>query len=218
MIAPSTRHRPDLLLAAALLLLAALGPARAAPDGPAEADPWPEPAAAAAPSHPPAGNPLWAIPRESLSATRDHPLFTPSRRPLVVDETPPVAAAPPPPPPPAAPAQPALKLVGTVVSGRDGFGLFVDGSGKTPIRLKTGETHDGWELRGVSPREATLRSSHNTVVLKLPEPAGSARSVHGPAQGSDTSPAPAAARPTRAVQIRVPRRAAPSPLDNYPDH
>ncbi len=29
----------------------------------------------------PTGNPLWAIPHKQLSATRDRPIFTPSRRP-----------------------------------------------------------------------------------------------------------------------------------------
>ena len=47
----------------------------------------------------PSANPLWTIPLSSLTATRERPLFSPSRRPpqSVV-----VAKAPPPPPPPQA--------------------------------------------------------------------------------------------------------------------
>ena len=49
-------------------------------------------------------NPLWAIPMSSLAATRNRPLFTPSRRPPapVVANAPPPLRPPPPPPPPAA--------------------------------------------------------------------------------------------------------------------
>jgi len=43
----------------------------------------------------PSGNPLWAIPLSGLSATRDRPLFTPSRRAPAAAVAGPVAAAPP---------------------------------------------------------------------------------------------------------------------------
>ncbi|MDC7985323.1 hypothetical protein PQJ75_16440 [Rhodoplanes sp. TEM] len=51
-------------------------------------------------AEPPArhGNPLWAIPLETLTETRARPLFSASRRP-----PPPIVAAAPPAPPPAAP-------------------------------------------------------------------------------------------------------------------
>src|SRR5262245_45321462 len=39
------------------------------------------PAAALAPDRTLSGNPLWAIPLRQLPATRERPLFTPSRRP-----------------------------------------------------------------------------------------------------------------------------------------
>src|SRR5205085_1277730 len=65
----------------------------------------------------PSGNPLWAIPLSALTATRERPLFLPSRRapapavagrPIVAPPPPPPgvprAASPPPPPPPGAPA------------------------------------------------------------------------------------------------------------------
>ena len=61
------------------------------------------------------GNPLWAIPISKLSATRDRPLFSASRRP----RTPTVAAAPAPGrptalAPPIAPETPPFVLVGTI--------------------------------------------------------------------------------------------------------
>ena len=72
------------------------------------------------------GNPLWGIPLKSLSATRERPIFLPSRRP----PAPAVAAAPAqppkPPPPPAEPERPALRLLGIVTGTSDGSGTASD--------------------------------------------------------------------------------------------
>src|SRR5262249_28882248 len=62
----------------------------------------------------PTGNPLWGIPLRVLTATRERPLFSPSRRP----PAPPAVAAPAPPPPVVAakapePDHPPLTIVGT---------------------------------------------------------------------------------------------------------
>ena len=71
----------------------------------------------------PTGNPLWAIPLSSLTATRERPLFLPSRRaPAPAVAGTPVVVAPPPPPPPAAePEQPPLMLVGAIASDTEGY-------------------------------------------------------------------------------------------------
>src|SRR5215510_16368096 len=67
------------------------------------------------------GNPLWAIPLNTLTATRARPIFSSSRRP----PPPAIVAAPyvPPPPPPASrePERPPLALVGTVAGGNEGL-------------------------------------------------------------------------------------------------
>src|SRR5438552_8262323 len=60
----------------------------------------------------PSGNPLWAIPLSALTATRERPLFLPSRRaPAPAVAGTPVVAAPPPPPPAPVDEQPPLTLV-----------------------------------------------------------------------------------------------------------
>ena len=114
------------------------------------------------------GNPLWAIPLRDLSATRERPVFSPSRRP----PAPAVAAAPytPPPPPakPAEPERPQLSLVGTIAGGREGFGIFLDRLANTVLRLKTGEGHKGWILREVRSRETVLEKGDKTATLALP--------------------------------------------------
>jgi hypothetical protein len=113
------------------------------------------------------GNPLWAIPLKDLSATLERPIFSPSRRP-----PPPVLATPPyvppPPPPPAPPPSPQLTLIGTVVNTHEGFGIFFDQATSTIVRLRTGEAYNGWTLRSVQGREATLQRDSETTVLALP--------------------------------------------------
>ena len=120
------------------------------------------------------GNPLWGIPLKSLSATRERPIFLPSRRP----PAPAVAAAPveppkpPPPPPPAEPERPALRLLGIVSGTTDGFAIFVSDTTRDIIRLKTGEGHEGWILRSVKAREAVLEKNRRSAVIELPPPTG----------------------------------------------
>jgi general secretion pathway protein N len=116
----------------------------------------------------PAGNPLWAIPLKELSATRDRPIFSPSRR----SPAPAVAASsytpPPQPAKPAEPDRPQLSLVGTIAGDREGFGIFLDRSANTVLRLKTGEEHKGWVLREVRSRETVLEKGDKTSTLALP--------------------------------------------------
>lgn len=166
--------------------------------GPITLTPPPNPMQAAEPVR--AGNPLWAIPVKDLPVTRERPIFSPSRRP-----PPPVVAATPyvPPPPPATPMEPErpqLALVGTVVNAREGFGIFVDQSTNTVVRLRTGESHKGWILRSVQGREVTLETERETAVLALP------------AHGAEQAGAPLASVPP-AEPMRT-----PSPrLHHHPD-
>lgn len=119
----------------------------------------------------PSGNPLWAIPLSSLNATRDRPLFTPSRRAPAPAVAGPVAAAPPPPPPPPSePDRPQLQLVGAIIGGNEGIAVFLDQTTNNVIRLRTGQDHLGWVLRSVKGREATLEKNQQSTTLELPQP------------------------------------------------
>jgi len=140
---------------------------------PAPVEPAPE--VARPPSPPrggrePRGNPLWAIPLKSLTATRERPIFLPSRRAFA----PAVAGPPPPPPappaPPKEPDRPRLALVGAVVGEAEGIAVFLDQTNQAIVRLRTGENHSGWVLRSVRGREATLQKDRETVLLALPAP------------------------------------------------
>lgn len=128
------------------------------------------------------GNPLWAIPLSTLSATRERPLFTPSRRPPAPavagpPRAEPVAAAPA--PAPAEPERPQLILVGAVGAESGGIAIFVNQATNDIVRLKTGDSYSGWMLRSVKGREALFQKNNETLVLALPAP-GSAPPAGAP--------------------------------------
>ena len=116
-------------------------------------------------------NPLWRIPLASLTATRDRPIFSPSRRPPVVVQAAPVKSEPPPPPPPpGAPSRPLLTLLGAIASDTDSIAIFMDDTTKAIVRMKVGESHAGWMLRSVAKRQATLEMARQVAVLVIPIP------------------------------------------------
>jgi general secretion pathway protein N len=143
------------------------------PTGPTEGGvvPFQGDARAPAPPRELRGNPLWAIPLSVLTATRERPLFLPSRRapaPAVagLPSVEPVA----PPPPVVPPEKPHLSLVGAIVGEREGIAVLLDETTRAIVRLKTGESHEGWTLRSVRRREATLEKDRETMILALPAP------------------------------------------------
>jgi hypothetical protein len=116
------------------------------------------------------GNPLWAIPLDTLTATRGRPIFSPSRRP----PPPAIVAAPYVPPPlastPVEPDRPQLMLVGTVTGDTEAFGIFLDQTANKIVRLKLGDLHGGWILRQVRGREVMLQRKDEIIFLALPPP------------------------------------------------
>jgi general secretion pathway protein N len=123
------------------------------------------------PERVPNGSPLWAIPLSSLTATREQPMFAPSRRPPPVATLARPAAAPAlAPPAPPQPEKPQLSLLGTVAGTGEKIGLFLDSASKAVLRLKAGENHQGWTLRAVRPRQVELAKGLDNAVLDLPPP------------------------------------------------
>jgi general secretion pathway protein N len=114
-------------------------------------------------------NPLWAIPLTALSGTRDRPIFSASRRPPLSAAVAPAATQAAAAPKPREPERPQLSLVGTIASGDEGFGIFLDQSTREALRLKIGEDYQGWRLRSVQGREATLEKDQQAVTLALPQ-------------------------------------------------
>ena len=148
------------------------------------------------------GNPLWAIPISKLSATRDRPLFSASRRP----RTPTVPAAPAPTPTmaaqPPAPETPPFILLGTIIGENSRIAIFFNEALKTAKGIKEGESDSGWRLRSVDPRSAILDGSGRTVTLDLPEPAAE----ESPAPLVPVPPPPVSAPPWRNGRRVPPQR------------
>jgi hypothetical protein len=138
------------------------------------ADLAPVPARGGVPDAERAGNPLWAIPLNLLTNTRERPIFSPSRRPPppVVVNRPFVPPPPPPPPPPQPPEHPSLALLGTIAGEGEGLALFMETTSQNVVRLRTGEAHEGWVLRSVHGREAKLEKNNRTETVTLPSPGG----------------------------------------------
>jgi general secretion pathway protein N len=154
----------------------------------------------------PSGNPLWAIPLSVLTATQERPIFSASRRPPQrAVAAPPVDRVSAPPPIAAAPERPSLALIGAVVGEGDAIAIFLDQTNQKTVRLHRGESHAGWQLSSVQPREVTLRKADRTEVLALKRqdgPAGVAEAPAAPglvvpaAAGGNTSFAPFLPRST----------------------
>jgi general secretion pathway protein N len=117
------------------------------------------------------GNPLWALPLTQLSNTRERPIFSPSRRPpprpTIVA---PVAIQQPVKPP--EPARPTVSLLGTIIgtNADDRIAVFLEAGTLNIVRLRIGDDHQGWVLRLVKAREATLVKDSDPVVLEMPPP------------------------------------------------
>jgi hypothetical protein len=133
---------------------AATPPATATPDAPALT-----------------GNPLWSVPLRLLGATRDKPIFSPSRRPPppAVVNVQPVAKPPPPPPPSSKPQRPNFSLVGTIIGDDQSIAVFVEQGSNNIIRLRTGEAHQDWTLQSVQGRTVILQNGSQQETYELPK-------------------------------------------------
>jgi general secretion pathway protein N len=119
----------------------------------------------------PSGNPLWAIPLNALTATRDRPLFSASRRPppLAVETVAPRRTDPAP-SAPSPPERPPLTLMGTIISAESSIALVSNSSTQAVLRLRVGEENSGWRVRGVDPRSIVVEKGVQSVTLDLPKP------------------------------------------------
>jgi len=162
-------------------------------------------------------NPLWAIPLGALTATRERPLFSPTRR----ASAPVVANAPavpqPPPPAPAVVEHPDLILVGTVTGEAHDLAVFVEPATHKTVRLLAGQDHKGWILQSVEAKSVTLHKGDRNEILALPPP--SATAAPTPVI-SDLPPAPAPPPPIAAQPVRAAGEAekpAPPPAGCMPE-
>jgi len=138
------------------------------------------------------GNPLWALPLNQLSITRERPIFSPSRRPpppATPTYVAPVAVRTP--QKPKEPERPSITLLGTILGTSESIGIFLNPATRDIVRLRLGEDHEGWALRSVKTREVTLVKDRERVVLELPPPGDQAAAADTPPESPRASaPAP----------------------------
>jgi hypothetical protein len=94
-------------------------------------------------------SPLAAQPLDRLSATRERPLFSPTRRPPV--PPPPVVNAPGPPPPP-----PDVALFGIVMDGDEARAVVRTGPAEKIVRVRIGDDIGGWKVSQIEGRRLVL--------------------------------------------------------------
>jgi hypothetical protein len=108
-------------------------------------------------------NPLAAHPLDQLSATRERPLFSPSRRP-------------PPPPPPAVVQRvepprpvdpPSVVLIGIVAEGGEARALIRTESSSKVVRARLGDEVGSWTVTAIEPRRLTLSHDDRSVSFAL---------------------------------------------------
>jgi hypothetical protein len=147
-----------------------------APPAPAEGVPTPaegapapatDDAAVAGTKNP---NPLSTLTLDELAATRELPLFTPSRTAPVVDapvvEEPVVAAPAEPAPTPEQPPPP-VQLIGIILTDAKQTAILRNSSTDEVLRLSPGEQIENWALTIVDARSIELRQGERVEGLKM---------------------------------------------------
>ena len=107
-------------------------------------------------------NPLAAHALEDFAATRDRPLFTPSRRPFVA---PPVARAEAPPPPP--PPPPELTFFGTLVDAEGASAIVRGGPSEKPVHVHVGDMVGGWKIAMIDDRQIVLSRDDRSITFTM---------------------------------------------------
>jgi hypothetical protein len=136
-----------LLRPMSVAVLLALAPAPlVAADASPQPPPYPGEGGAGLPS------PLAAQPLDRLSATRERPLFSPTRRPP--PPPPPVVVAPEPPPPP--PPPPDVALFGIVMDGDEAHAVVRAGPAAKIMQVRVGDDIGGWKVAQIEGRRLIL--------------------------------------------------------------
>lgn len=159
---------------------------------------------AQAPATPTAGlaSPLAVHSLDRLSATRERPLFSPSRRAPAPPPPPPPIIRPPPPPP----EPPNVTLVGIVMDAGEARAIVQSGPTNEVRRVRIGDEIGGWKVAQIESRRLVLKLDSRLATFSM-------FSGHrNPAPRAAARPAPRAATAPRAAAQAAPRTAAkPAP-------
>jgi len=120
------------------------------------------------------GNPFARVPLESLTATRERPLFSATRRPPPsadpVPEAKRQAPLPAQAPPPAEPQGPPLTLIGTITGAEHPVAILFNKLTRIVATIHEGDEALGWRVTSVSARSAIIEKDGAAVTLSLPKP------------------------------------------------
>ena len=148
-----------------------------------------------APAAPTAGlaSPLAVHPLDRLSATRERPLFSPSRRPPA-PPPPPIVSPPPPPPGP-----PNLTLVGIVMDAEEARAIVQSGPKNEIRRVRIGDDIGGWKVAQIEGRRLVLKLDSRVATFSMfsghrnPAPRAAPGAAPRAAPGATPRAAPGAA-------------------------
>jgi general secretion pathway protein N len=140
-------------------------------------------------------NPLEAQPLDRLSATRERPLFSPTRRPT------PLPPPPPPEPAPVAlvPQPPNVQLFGIVVDD-DGARAIVRAGTEKVDRVQIGDDIGGWKVSQIEGRRLVLSLDGRFATFTL----FSSDSAQQPPRDADTQAGPVTNQPPNTPQANAP--------------
>jgi len=110
------------------------------------------------------GNPLMRLSLDQLAATRERPLFAPTRRPPPPEpEVVGAVEAPPPPPPP----PPTLSLFGIVKDAEGGRALVRAPASDKVQRVRVGDKLGGWKVARIEDRKLILELEDRSTTFTL---------------------------------------------------
>jgi hypothetical protein len=124
-------------------------------------------------------SPLIARPLEQLSATRNRPLFSPTRRPPA---PPPIVAAEPPAPTP----PPEVALLGIVMDGEEARAVIRTGPTAKVMRVRIGDEVGGWKVGQIESQRLVLVLDGRTATFAI----FTSTNINRPANAGALSQAP----------------------------
>ena len=150
-------------------------------------------------------SPLAAQPLDRLSATRERPLFSPTRRPP--PRPPPVVVAPEPPPPP--PPPPDVALFGIVMDGDEVHAVVRAGPAAKITRVRVGDDIGGWKVAQIDGRRLILSLDDRIATFMM----FAGNSANGPPRTGPEAPAANAQSQSQTQPQNQMRQNVPAPSD-----
>jgi hypothetical protein len=146
-------QKPSLLSSGLVLVLAGIALTRAEAQTKLQAQ---------VPTTPPVGltNPLAAYPLDRLSATRERPLFSPSRRPPAPPPAPIISR-------PSPPAPPNVRLFGIVMDADEARAIVQTGPANNIRRVRIGDDIGGWKVSQIERRRLVLSLDNRLATFTM---------------------------------------------------